>query len=101
MKPVAAAELRDTEAVRADLASGGELARAWEVPALKGHVHLIRTPDGWCISVPDPLTDQPEIERGKTCTDSATFKDRGIQIGIGSTSGSVGPTPDAALKVDS
>lgn len=100
VKPVALAELRDTQAVRADLASGGELARAWAVPALKGHVHLIRKPNGWCISVPDPLTDQPELERGKTCTDSATFADRGIQIGIGSTLVSVGADPDAPLIVD-
>lgn len=97
--PVPVAELRDTEAVQADLASGGELARAWKVPALKGHVHLIRTSDGWCLSVPDPLTNQPEIERGKTCTDSAKFTDRGIQIGIGSTSVSVESGADAPLVV--
>jgi hypothetical protein len=98
-EPVPVTELRDTDAVRADLASGGELARAWNVPSLKGHVHLIRTPDRWCLSAPDPATDQPEIERGKTCTDAATFAERGIQLGIGSTAVSVGPGPDAPLLI--
>lgn len=99
VKPVDVADLRDKPAVRDDLASGGELARAWEVPALEGHVHLIRMPDGWCISVPDPLTDQPEIERGKTCADSTAFAARGIWIAIGSASVSVGSAPNAPLVV--
>lgn len=99
-RPVDVADLRDTEPVRQDLASGGELVRAWKVSALEGHVHLIRKPDEWCLSVPDPLTDHPEIERGKTCTTAATFAARGIQIGIGSTSVSVGPDPDAPLSID-
>ena len=63
VKPVDVAELRETEAVRADLTSGGELARAWEVPALKGHVHLIRKPDGWCISVRP--ADRPTRDRAR------------------------------------
>lgn len=97
--PIAVSELVDTPAVRDDLASGGELARAWKVPALKGHVHLIRKPDGWCLSAPDPLAGQPEIERGKTCTDPTTFAARGISIGIGAVWVSVGPAADAPLNV--
>ena len=99
VKPLDVADLLATKAVRDDLASGGELVRAWKVPALRGNVHLIRKPDGWCISVPDPLTDQPNLERGKTCTDSARFSSSGIWVGIGSTSVSVGPAPDAPLVV--
>ncbi len=99
VKPLDVADIRDTQAVRDDTASGGELVRAWKVPALRGDVHLIKKPDGWCISVPDPLTDQPNLERGKTCTDAATFKQRGIWIGIGSTSVTVGPAADAPLVV--
>jgi hypothetical protein len=99
VEPLDVADLRDTRAVRDDIASGGELVRAWKVPALRGDVHLIRKPDGWCISVPDPLTDQPNLERGKTCTDSAAFQQRGLWIGIGSTSVTVGPAADAPLVV--
>jgi hypothetical protein len=99
VRPRDVAKLRDTRPVLDDLASGGELVRAWAVPALRGNVHLIRKPDAWCISVPDPLADQPDLERGKTCTDPATFQRGGIQIGIGATSISLGAAADAPLVV--
>ena len=35
----------------------------------------------WCLSAPDPLTNEPDIERGSTCGPS-----QAIQLGIGSTS---------------
>lgn len=82
------------------LGGSPEIVRAWYVPKLQGHVILSRRsetpyPPGtepprqrpllqgrdWCLSAPDPLADQPDIERGSTCGPSQS-----IQLGIGSTS---------------
>ena len=92
-------KLRDTPAVIDDLSSGGELARAWSVPTLRGDVHLIRKPAEWCLSVPDPLTDQPNLERGKACTSATAFASNGITIGIGDSTISLAGTANAPLIV--
>ena len=57
-----------------------EIVRAWAVPALEGHVLLTRRDSMWCISAPDRLTDQPDIERGVTCDPTATT---GISLRLG------------------
>ena len=87
-------------ALKGLLGGSPEIVRAWYVRKLKGHVILSRraeTPSPgngaepqlherlmrgrvWCLSAPDPLTDEPDIERGSTCGPSQE-----IQLGIGST----------------
>ncbi len=74
------------------LNSGSVIVRAWNVPEYKGHVILSRRGSEWCLSAPDPLTDQPDIERGSTCVPDARFRSRGIWLGIGENVIEVGPT---------
>jgi hypothetical protein len=91
----------DSPALEGLLGGSPEVVRAWYVRKLKGHVILSRraeTPSSgtgtepqlhepfmsgrvWCLSAPDPLTNEPDIERGSTCGPSQE-----IQLGIGSTS---------------
>ncbi len=62
------------------LGEGAQIVQAWSVPKLKGHVILSRRGTDWCLSAPDPATNEPDIERGSTC--GAT---EAIELGIGST----------------
>ena len=55
------------------------LAGAWSVTELKGEVLLVDDGTMRCLSVPDPATAQPQIERGSTCARS----DRWISLGMG------------------
>jgi hypothetical protein len=74
------------------LRPGDEIVRAWLVPEYKGHVILSRRGTDWCLSAPDPATDQPDIERGSTCVPDARFQSRGIALGIGGNEMVVAPT---------
>jgi hypothetical protein len=69
-----------------------DIVRAWSVPEYRGHVILSRRGTDWCLSAPDPASDQPDIERGSTCTSDARFQSRGIEIGIGGNHVAVAPT---------
>ena len=57
------------------------LVGAWSVEALKGEVLLVDDGTLRCLSVPDPLTQHPQVERGSTCAPS----DRWISLGMGAT----------------
>jgi hypothetical protein len=91
----------DSSALDGLIGGSPEIVRAWYVRRLKGHVILSRRqavppPPGtepeplgherlttgrvWCLSAPDPATDEPDIERGSTCGAS-----QAIELGIGST----------------
>ena len=74
------------------LRPGDEIVRAWLVPEYKGHVILSRRGTDWCLSAPDPATDQPDIERGSTCVPDARFQKNGIWLGIGENTMEVAPT---------
>ncbi len=82
----------DDPALANVLSPGAEIVRAWSVPEYKGHVILSRRGTDWCLSAPDPLSDQPDIERGSTCTPDARFQRKGIWLGIGENTMEVAPT---------
>lgn len=71
------------EALREELGSAADLDRAWGTPAFGGTAYLVRRENAWCLSAPDPLTARPDVERGSTCTDAATFDRFGISLTIG------------------
>jgi hypothetical protein len=70
----------DDPALDGLLGNTQQIVRAWEVRKLKGHVILSRRGGEWCLSAPDPATNEPDIERGSTCN-----SDDAIELGIGST----------------
>ena len=70
----------DDPALDGLLGSTQQIVRAWEVRKLKGHVILSRRGGEWCLSAPDPATNEPDIERGSTCNSNEA-----IELGIGST----------------
>lgn len=70
----------DSPALEGLLGGDQQIERAWFVPELKGHVILSRKDGKWCLSAPDPLTQEPDIERGSTCGPSEA-----IELGIGTT----------------
>lgn len=79
------------------LRPGTVVVKAWFVPGLKGHVLLTRNGNEFCFSAPDPLTDQPDVERGVGCTPPARRKTHGDYIGIGNVVVKLAPgadTPD-------
>jgi|SRR5690242_11291357 hypothetical protein len=82
----------DDPALKALLNPDSEIVRAWSVPEFKGHVILSRRGTDWCLSVPDPASDQPDIERGMTCAPDARFQSRGIETNIGGNEAEVAPT---------
>jgi hypothetical protein len=55
-------------------------------------VILSRKGDEWCLSAPDPVSDQPDIERGMGCVSDARFQKKGIWLGIGENTMEVAPT---------
>jgi hypothetical protein len=59
-----------------------EVVRAWRVRGLRGHVLLTRKGGQWCLSTPDPLTDQPDVERGVGCVPDSRFQRHGAYIGL-------------------
>jgi hypothetical protein len=67
-----------------------EVVRAWKVRGLEGHVLLTRKGGQWCLSVPDPLTDHPDAERGVGCVPDSRFQRRGADVGLGSPDGTSG-----------
>ena len=67
MTPLEVVKVREDPALSERLHPDAELVRAWSVPELKGDVYLTTTDGKWCLSVPDPLTDLPQMERGSTC----------------------------------
>jgi hypothetical protein len=60
------------------------VVRAWKVRGLEGHVLLTRKGAQWCLSVPDPLTDHPDAERGVGCVPDSRFQRRGAYVGLSS-----------------
>jgi hypothetical protein len=70
------------------------VVEAWYVPGLKGHVLLTRKGDEYCLSAPDPLTDQPDVERGVTCTPPQRRAKHGDYIGIGNIVITLAPGAD-------
>ena len=67
--------------------ASGRLERAWSTPWLQGpraHVFLLRKGSDWCLSVPDPATNQPG-DRGVGCSPDSEFKRFGISNTIGAT----------------
>jgi hypothetical protein len=70
------------------------VVKAWYVPGLKGHVLLTRKGDEYCFSAPDPLTDQPDVERGVTCAPPARRAKHGDYIGIGNVIITLAPGAD-------
>jgi hypothetical protein len=58
-----------------------EVVGAWSVAELEGEVLLVDDGGVRCLSVPDPLSHLPQIERGSTCAAS----DRWISLGMGET----------------
>ena len=82
----------DDPSLQGLLGPGAEIVRAWSVPEYKGHVILSRSGTDWCLSVPDPVSDQPDIERGSSSTPDARFQSRGIELGIGGNRVEVAPT---------
>ena len=64
-----------------------QVVRAWKVRGLEGHVLLTRKSAQWCLSVPDPLTDHPDAERGVGCVPDSRFQRRGAYIGLGRADG--------------
>jgi len=96
--PAPAAKLQKAQRVPADdpalqpLLPGHTIVRAWNVPEYRGHVILSRKGDEWCLSAPDPATDQPDVERGVTCVPPARFQSKGIELGIGENRVEVAPT---------
>jgi hypothetical protein len=71
-----------------------KVVRAWSVPGLKGHVLLTRKGEQWCLSAPDPLTDQPDAERGMSCAPSSRHESHGDFIGIGNVTITLPPGSD-------
>lgn len=59
-----------------------EVVRAWRVRGLQGHVLLTRKDGQWCLSTPDPLTDQPDVERGVGCVPESRFDRHGASVGL-------------------
>lgn len=59
-----------------------EVVRAWKVRGLQGHVLLTRKGVQWCLSIPDPLADQPDAERGVGCGPDSRFQRRGAYAGM-------------------
>jgi hypothetical protein len=57
------------------------------VRGLEGHVLLTRKRAQWCLSVPDPLTDHPDAERGVGCVPDSRFQRRGAYVGLGAPDG--------------
>ena len=95
----APAKLQKAERVSPDdpslnglLGPGATIVRAWSVPEYKGHVILSRRGTDWCLSVPDPVSEQPDIERGSTCAPDARFRSRGIELNIGGNDVEIGLT---------
>jgi hypothetical protein len=82
----------DDPALQGLLGPGATVMRAWSVPEFKGHVILARSGTDWCLSMPDPVSTQPDIERGSTCQPDARFRSRGIKIGMGGNDVEVGLT---------
>ncbi len=64
-----------------------QVVRAWKVRGLEGHVLLTRKGGQWCLSVPDPLTDHPDAERGVGCAPDSRFQRRGAYIGLSPADG--------------
>jgi hypothetical protein len=82
----------DDPGLRALLGPGHTVVRAWSVPEYKGHVILSRKGDEWCLSAPDPATNQPDIERGVGCVPDARFQSKGVELTIGGNRVAVAPT---------
>jgi hypothetical protein len=70
------------------------VVKAWFVPGLKGHVLLTRNGDEYCFSAPDPLSDQPDVERGSTCAPPERRAKHGDYIGIGNVVITLAPGAD-------
>jgi hypothetical protein len=71
---IAVAGVRDEPAVTQLMRAAGPdavLARAWSVPVLGGNVYLVRAGETSCLSVPDPATAEPDLERAEACGVSA------------------------------
>jgi hypothetical protein len=97
--PTEPAKLQKAERVATDdsslqglLGPGHTIVRAWNVPEYKGHVILSRKGDEWCLSAPDPASDQPDIERGVGCVPDARFQSNGVEVEIGGNKVEVGLT---------
>lgn len=43
-----------------------------------GDAYLYGNAAGWCMTIPDPLSSQPEVERGVTCVSMRDFERYGI-----------------------
>ena len=82
LAPTVSGEVRLRD-VAATLGDGAVLERGWSVPALKGSVFLAHNNARWCLSVPDPATSQPDVERGQSCKSTAAYRDRGLSLTIG------------------
>lgn len=57
-------------------------ARSFSIGPHTGYV----VPDAlgnWCISVPDLATDDPDVERGTSCTSAADFERYGLYVRVG------------------
>jgi len=82
----------DDPALQGLLGPDATIVRAWSVPEYRGHVILSRSGTDWCLSVPDPASPQPDIDRGSTCQPDARFRSRGIELNVGGNDVEVGLT---------
>jgi hypothetical protein len=89
--PVAAGDSRLEEALSL-LDANHKVVRAWNVRGLQGHVLLTRKDGQWCLSTPDPLTDQPDAERGVGCVPDSRFQRRGAYVALTPPDGENGIT---------
>lgn len=60
-----------------------DLTRAWATPAFGGTAYLMRDSEQWCLTAPDPATNQPDNERAWTCSPKALFERFGIALTVG------------------
>src|SRR5262245_35488942 len=67
------------------------IVRAWIVPEFQGHVILSRKGRLWCLSMPDPASAQPDVQRAESCT-GGSFEREGIALFSGDYYAEVAPT---------
>lgn len=65
--------------------SGADLQRVRSFRAPGGTAYLVPTARGWCLRVPDPRSEDPELEYGLSCRTDAEFRRVGIATQVGPT----------------
>ncbi len=78
----------DASALRHDLpeavVDAGRLDQARAVAVPGGTAYFIpKSGGGWCVTGPDPATDDPQREYASTCVSDVTFGTRGITLRVG------------------